>query len=219
MDDSKKVVIGGIVYTTHYFSRLSKALYIHFIYSIILISITLIPEISIYVVALVKVLLFIPTTLIAITTHKIILEGSDSIPEKGLFTFGERERRFIGYGILVVILILPTIAFAFIPKIGIFIFFILASIIISRLSLIFPAIAIEKEMGLKESWDITSSHKMMMFSAVIVFPAVIGFAEYLIGLIPVLWIVAEFLSLLTSVLVVATLSVAYKIIFDEFNEG
>jgi hypothetical protein len=85
---------------------------------------------------------------------------------------------------------------------------------LGRLSLVFPSIAIGEKMDFKDSWDATKNHKLMMFTAVVLFPMGIELFSYLLSLIPGLNYLADFFLIFTIVFVVAALSVAYKIVME-----
>jgi len=69
-------------------------------------------------------------------------------------------------------------------------------------------------MDFKDSWDATKNHKLMMFTAVVIFPTALIILEYCLSLIPGLSYLGDLLSIVTAVFIVATLSVAYKIVMD-----
>jgi len=90
------------------------------------------------------------------------------------------------------------------------------------MSLVFPAIALDEEIGIWESWNKTRNYKLITFFSIIIFPMII---TILVGLIYSLVInflvnvvssyfdvLYVFLDLIITVLVVSTLSSTYKFI-------
>ncbi len=217
MENSIKSVVGGITYVRHYFLPLSKALIVPFTIMLFLTLVLITSNLPKEAKTVISILQWIPLTLIAITTHKIILEGPDSVAEWGINRFGWRELKFTLCEILIVLFALPAAIFILIPYVGVFLFMLVAAYIIGRMSLVFPSIAIGERMDFKDSWIATKDHQLMMFSAVILFPLVIGAFEYFLSLVPGLSYLADFLSIFTVVLVVAALSVAYKIVIESSN--
>ncbi len=150
---------------------------------------------------------------IAITTHRILLLGSDSVPKWGLFRLTSREWTFVYNFLLLVLLYLAlTLALAagssllFILVDSILglnletknmIFVILPMIIIPipilcGLALVFPSIAADKKLSFKEAWNLTKGYRVFCFVTIVVFPnifaAIFGFVygmviEFLVRLI------------------------------------
>lgn len=165
---------------------------------------------------------------IAVTTHRILLLGKEYTSEWGIPKLSKREFAFFLNSVLIGLLCIPIFILGFIPVAGIIIAIILLCIVISRLSLVFPATAIDKEIGISESWNFTKQYKLLMFFSVILFPfifsiivgivynLVIGF---LIGVISnKLYILYPVLDIFITVFIVSALSATYKIISEEHPE-
>lgn len=216
MENAVKAIYGGIVHVKYHFRQLVKSLAVPFVLLIFLVSDVLIPGINTGDLFIIEFAQWIPLTLIAITTHRTILEGPDSVPEWGIKKFGYSEFKFVFYEIGIVLLSLP---FAFIglmiPDIGKYLAMLIIEYVFSRLSLVFPSIAIDKSIDLKASWVYTKDHQVMMFSSVIIFPFVLTGIEEVLAMIPGLFWISGVLSAVTIVFTVSALSVSYKIIQDE----
>ena len=114
---------------------------------------------------------YIVLLMVAISTHRVLILGEESIPYWGLFKLSKREWSFFKGGVLIGVILLltmiPLIIFAALGKawvlLGLLFFFIAMFIVISRLSLIFPAIAIDKEISLSDAWNFTKNYKMLVF--------------------------------------------------------
>lgn len=166
--------------------------------------------------------IYVPFTLainavIAINTHRQILLGSDSVPTWGLRAWDKREWRFVGFGIAVAICLVPAAALAFIPYVGPLLAFVLAFWLLCRLSLIFPAVAVDTDTRFSEAWQMSAPHQWSLIVSVGIFPVGLAILDSLI-LMPVITItdaglVATVLSTavetLTGVFAIAALSLAY----------
>ena len=214
MEDSIKSIVGGITYVRHYSLPLFKALVVPVLIMSVLVLLSLIPDAPIEVISILDFLQWIPLTLIAVTTHRIIIQGPDSVPEWGINRFGLREFKFFVYQLLIMLFMLPAAVFMFIPYVGIFVFFFITLYLISRMSLVFPSIAIGETMDFKDSWKATKNHKLMMFTVVAFFPMLIVIIEILLSLIPGLNYLVGLLSIFTIILMISTLSAAYKLVME-----
>ena len=165
---------------------------------------------------------------IAITTHRISLLGEDSVPKFGSYIFGLREFKFLFKTILfgIIVGIISTLTLL-IPIAGIFILPILLILLISRLSLVFPALACDDEMGFIQAWKSTKKFKLLTILMVIIFPVVFSFSvgivytfaiEFLVKLIsPHLMILYSILNVFIMVFSIAALSSVYKIVRPKPN--
>ncbi len=159
---------------------------------------------------------------VAIATHRILL-NEEEFPIKWRYVeFGSREFKYIRYTLFIGLLCLPSLLCLFIPIIGIFLTVIICLILISRMSLVFPAIALDEEMSVWDSWNNTKNYKLITFFSIIVFPTIITLAvgvvyglviNYLVKVVSSqLDILYVILDLFITVLVVSTLSSTYKFI-------
>lgn len=163
---------------------------------------------------------------IAITVHRVIILGKDSVPKFGSYIFQKREFLFLLKSILLgIIILIPTILLSFIPFIGIFIAVILAILMISRLSIIFPAIACDKNLGFYEAWIKTKNYKLLTIFSVILFPFLFSLSvgivytfaiEFLIKIVSEeLIFLYSFLNVFILVFTLSALSATYSIIIPK----
>jgi len=167
------------------------------------------------------VLLFLEFLLhvsIAISTHRIILMGEESVPEWGKLSIGNNELRFIWYSILVVVIMIPTALLSFIPTIGLPLAFVGIAYLAGRVSLILPATATEQDWNISDAWDKSRNHQLLMSLTVVIFPIIFGIPELLLSYLPYMEIPVIIISIFTTVLVVAALSVVFKLITDEEDD-
>jgi len=140
------------------------------------------------------------------------LEGPNSVPTWGLNRFGVREFRFIGYQLLLVLFAIPFSILVFIPHWGFEIAMITMGYFVSRLSLVFPSVAIGGDLGTGDSWNATKNHQLMMIVVTVLFPFVIFSLETRLESIPALFWIGHLISALITIFVVSSLSVAYEIV-------
>ena len=91
--------------------------------------------------------------------------------------------------------------------------------VFSRLSLVFPAIAIDQSVSYNFSWIVTKNFQFLMCLVVIAFPIILAIPGYFLDMLPYGFIASTVLNSLTTVLMVAALSVTYKGICMELSES
>lgn len=163
-------------------------------------------------------------TILAVTCHRIVLLGVNSVPAYGLKLWSRREFRFLWFvvGIYMVVFLPTSIAVIVVANLYklvsdlqllVIIVTIPAYYVMARLSLVFPATAIDKKATLKWSWQKTRNNGWRMFVVVGVFPWMLSFLMGLIwrenATLPevvMLYIAGYFLV----VIEVSALSLSYK---------
>lgn len=214
-----KILGGAFGYVFEYRSQLGKALLVPFL---VMAGLGLYEPDSesvnwpiVIAALLAQILLY---TVIAITTHRIILMGPSSIPEWGLYMPSKREIRFILYSIGIGLAMIPLGFLLFIPVIGTPVAIVAIAYVMGRLSLVFPAIATDQGWTFSDSWKATESHQILMMIVAFVFPALMGIPEDLLSYLPYSTVMVNIVSAITLVFIVAALSVAFKVITEETNE-
>ena len=152
-------------------------------------------------------------SIIAINTHRIILLGGASVPYWGFRLWGWREIYFTYYIAFFAFLVYLPIALAsFFPLIdGAIAGMILYLWLLSRSSLVLPAIAIDRKMSFRSSWRLTKNHQGSMFLVVGIFPFLITISLLTLGwLLQADDVILTSLEPILNVLTVAALSLAYK---------
>lgn len=158
---------------------------------------------------------------IAITTHRVSILGKDSVPKFGSLIFGLREFKFLFKTILFGIIIgLISFLIALIPIVGIFILPVVLVLLISRLALVFPAVACDEKMGFLQAWRNTKSFKLLTILMIIIFPILFSFLvgiiyslaiEFLIKIVsPHMMILYSILNVFIMVFTISALSSVYK---------
>ena len=198
-----------------------------------------------YLYALVA-LSFLITIVMSINIHRILLLPKVDTPTWGIYTFGAREITFIlkgiGLGILLglAFFVLYFIAmflgkaiqallgsnFASVYSVGITIVIVVfIGTVFSRISLIFPAISIDKSIDFSDAFELTKNYKFLVFVTVLVIPVffaiVVGFVyglaiEFLMALISEkLSILYSLLNVFITVFTIGFLSVTYEYIISK----
>lgn len=160
---------------------------------------------------------------IVITTHRVLILGSSSVPKLGSYILGGKEFKFLFKTILMGILIfIPVILLLFIPYLGIFIAIFIGILLSARLSFIFPAISCEEDISFYSSWKLTKGNTFLILFSIILFPLLFSISvglmyslliEFLVKLIsPYFNILYSFLNVFIAVFSISALSSAYLFI-------
>lgn len=214
----RKVLLGAFGYVYEYRTDLAKALFIPTV-AILLLSAIPIQELGATQLLALIVSHLVIYVLMAITTHRVILLGPSSVPVFGINIPRKRELLFALYLIGAGIIVLPFSLLVKIPDIGRYIAMAASFYVLSRLSLVFPAIAIDQRRSFYDSWKATHSHQVLMIAVGIIFPSVISIPRELLDKIPYISVLVNLLSIVTMVLVIAALSVAFQVITEKCNES
>lgn len=149
-------------------------------------------------------------TIFAVTTHRILLLGDQSVPLWGLRVWGRRETLFLLQVIVVSLCMMPLLLLAALPGIGVLLAIGAGLWVVSRLSLVFPAAAIEEPLTIPEAWALSAPHQMPLLLTVSLFPALVGIPIAIAaGAIPVPFL-ASILGLLVTVFTITALSLSYS---------
>jgi len=212
----KEIVFGALGYVVLYKGALLKMLFLPFVLYILLEVIIenvngLFLEFSTGIAGLLL------QTIIAVTTHRIILLGPKSMEKSGVLNWARRDTSFFMHGVGLGLLVIPIFALSFLPMgpIGFVIAIIISMWIVGRLSLVFPGIAIDHNITFKKSWGLTKNYQFIMFLVVIVFPILLFIPSVLVSKIPYTFLITSLLSTLTIVLTVSALSVTYKLVTNK----
>jgi len=180
-------------------------------------------------------ILFVINIVMAIITHRVLLLEDENISKNwGLYKFTGREFKFFYMSVIMGIIILIATVIIMVPLsflstytnsevvvIGMLILvFLIASFLFSRLSLILPSIAIDKDISFTQSWVLTSKYKFLAFLCVVLIPtfvALIISAIYGLAIGFLTTVISSKLVFLNSVLnvfvnvfVISALSATYK---------
>jgi hypothetical protein len=186
-------------------------------------------------------LTYVVEAIFAITTHRVVLLGGNSVPKLGLTKWTKRETYFVlhlfglfaivlglgGLGMYILVYILSN-------SLGLLGMLIAVTIwatcayIFARLSLVFPSIAIDQGISFKKSWELTEGNEDIIVNIVILVPLLFIIPQMLLSLLflipeisnlgtdPTIFnLVTETLRLLFTVFVIAALSLTYKFILEE----
>ena len=219
-------------------TALIKALFIPLILIVVLTKMSLMYPTSTLVSFSTAVLMFLINITIAITTHRILLLGSQSIPKWGLFKFGSREFQFFVTSAIIAIIItvvvfIGSLPLSFLPKSlvasGVLVISVIFAVILfSRFSLALPSIAIDKQISISDAWEYTKHYKLLTFFTIIVFPLLFAFIigvvytlviGFLVKVISVhLNILYPLLDVFIAVFIISALSATYRVIQEQHPE-
>lgn len=207
----KTIILGTLGYVFEYRRILLRVLLVPFVLYMALDTISLYKQ-DWVAKLLLSVLSLMVQTIFAITTHRVMLLGPQSVPSWGVLSWSRREMLFALHIIGLALVAMPFAFFTFIPMVG---WLLTAASIIwitGRLSLVFPLIAIDQHVTFKDSWQLTRRHQALMIFVVMVFPIALMSPVYLLRLLPYSFVLTSFFTTLTTVFTVTALSVAYKYI-------
>lgn len=119
----------------------------------------------------------------AVTCHRIVILGNESVPVSGIVFWSKRELRFFMHGMKFVIIILIIVSLIATPLVNtglpekslIALMVVVLSPIIyvlSRVVLLFPATAVDKYYDLKWSYELTEGNGIRMTIIVALIPAI-----------------------------------------------
>ncbi len=201
---------------------------------------------SLYFLYALAALSFLVTIVMSINVHRILLLNEENTPTWGVYKFGRREITFILKGIglaLILGLTLFLLYFissflgkaitgffgataSFVYNISVFILIVgFVGMLFSRISLIFPAISIDKPIDFADAFELSKNHKFLVFVTVLVIPVffavVVGFVyglaiEFLMALISEkLSLLYSLLNVFITVFTIGFLSVTYEFLLSQ----
>ncbi len=160
---------------------------------------------------------------LAIIVHRVVLIGSNSIPSWGIRAWGKRETSFflhsigVWFAIIVPWLFLTTLVVPLDSKIPMNLRFLPVLLIIARLSLVFPSIAINQKLSFRESWRLTKEHKFLVLFLVGVMPLLINLPAHFIPETLIGTIFGSIFGCATTVVTVALLSKTFELCIGQSN--
>ena len=209
----KRTLLGAFAYIYQYRKPFSKALLLPVVF-LVVIELMPVHESDTGSIFLLRFLSFLIYIVLAISTHRIILLGPQSVSEWGVYMPGKREFTFFMYSIGIGLLMIPFSFLSFIPYMGFLVAGISMAYMMGRLSLILPAIATDREWSFSDSWKATRNHQVLMMVVVGLFPFIISIPELLLSYIPYSGLLVSLLSAITLILVISALSVAFQVIAE-----
>ena len=174
---------------------------------------------------LLKFFSLIAYSVLAITVYRVLLKGKEAVPAWGLRTWSIRESKFILYVIAVDLFLLlsfyflvsfdfrhhakdPALGFIFTLILLFFIYCIF--MVVARVSLIYPATALEHKMTFKDAWQVSRIYKNYLF-LVVVIPRLLMMWIHLLPSKPLLLvIIASVIRILSHLFFIAVLAIAYN---------
>lgn len=188
---------------------------------------------------IILVFVFYINIIMAVSVHRIILIKDDISLFKSIFPSSTELNFFLK--ILLFFILTLLVAFL-ISAFGMMLFmlfvdrniamilaailaFIVVSLLASRFSMVFPAIAINEKMGFSEALNMTKNYKFLSLFMVVIFPIIISILiafvygliiKFLSGVVsPHFELLYVFLNVFITVLTISCLSVTYSYIKEE----
>lgn len=162
---------------------------------------------------------------IAIVVHRCILIGSESFPPWGIGAWSNRETSFFFYSLGIgFITIIPCLILSFLilpldsgtPMI----FRMLPGLyLMARLSLVFPSIAVDKDISFRESWKLTKKHHLLVVLLVGLVPLLLNLPTYYLPDTPLTMLFKSAYGCITAVIIIALLSKAYSLCVEQGGAG
>lgn len=214
----KLVLAGALIFVWEQKKVFAKALLLPFLLYLAIDLVINFSPASNWLLALSPISLAIHT-IVAITTHRLILLGPESVPEWGIKSWTKRETFFLLHLVLVGSMIIPLALLQLIPILGGIAAIGIYCWLLGRVSLVFPGIAVDKGYTIPYSWAATENFQKEMVVIVILFPITIGLPTAILSLLPYTSILVSAVSLLLNVFTIAALSLAYREILRSANES
>jgi len=210
----QKVISGAFYYVLKYKLQLAKALAVPFV-AFLAIDAIYVPELNDLASWVLGFLSILLQSLIAITTHRIVLLGPASVPTWGIRSFSKREFFFVLHVFGLTAVTIPVALIGVTSVVGLVAAVILMCWLVGRLSLVFPGIATDKGVTFKVSWKLTQNYQGLMSMVVVLFPLMLSIPSLLLQLLPHSRIIGTFIESFATVFQVAALSMAYHLITDQ----
>ena len=215
MDNILTIFFGAFSFVYQYRRCLFKALIVPLIILLILAIVEKTIELTNFWSILLTVIDSLTYTVFAITIHRIVLLGEESVPEWGFRKISMREISFFIRSIGIGLFLMAPGLLIFIPYVGWVLALVSIAYLLGRFSLVFPAIATGEKWAFKDSWKATEEHQLMMAIIAAILPLVIALPTIILIFIPNTEIFTVVLSLITTIFSVAALSLAFKFVHDE----
>jgi len=153
--------------------------------------------------------------IVSVAIHRTIIIEEKNSTYFGIISFGVRERGYLLAFIVSAICCSPSLLFLFIPYIGEYATTVVGAYIFSRISLMFPSVAVGKPMNARDSWQATKNNQIIMIAVVFLFSSFFSALEWVMAKLGVPAVLIEVFSLFTIVFLVGALSEAYKAIMAQ----
>lgn len=152
----------------------------------------------------------------AVITHRLFLLGEEEASSKALMPWGKRETYFLFcllalmvgavliFGVMGIATMALSASYASIVGVPIVLY------LFARVSLVFPAAAVDEGLTFTDSWRITENHQILVLAIVIGIPVLIGIVWVLLSYIPYSLVLNLLLDLVLGVVGIGCLSLTYK---------
>ncbi len=214
-----KIFKGALALLLHYRRELSKALVFPLL-GYLIVGVAMVGTTNTLTATMGSLLSMALQCLIAVTVHRVLLLGPESVEHWGPRRWTSKDSKFllhmVGLVLIITFSMLPFLLLAaFSPAITLLGALICYTFVSMRLSLVFPAIAIERDFGYRDAWLLSSRYLKEMFFTVALVPLLVmlpmlplalmfAFSPLAMDAVATVW------SILATVFIIAALSVTYK---------
>lgn len=173
-------------------------------------------------------------SIFAITCHRLVIIGDESVPRFGISKWTPRETRFVGWsiGLGLLLILIGSISGAIVFMVVEVLFddymneldnhfltiavMLPAAYLIAKFSLVYPATAIDERPDMQWSWDITRNNGWRVTIVVWLLPLVFGYLQGLILREDATLLEVTIISLLGMTLLVVEI-VALSLVYQELS--
>jgi len=174
-----------------------------------------------------RILYWMVITVFAVTCHRLILLGDDSVPKYGLRKWSKRESSFVGWSLLgyggwtLITLLVIIFSVGFTGSLGslpqawggyaLYFIAVPGAYVFARFSVLLPATAVDEQRDLTWAWKTTEGNGWRLFLVVGILPFALSYGpDYLPGRLSVVDFVIQAVGLILYVVEVAALSLSYQ---------
>ncbi len=205
----RKIIFGAFYIVYEYRTSLAKALATPFLAYLAIEGCAYL-DVPDFISWFLAALAWVVYAIIAITTHRVVLLGPNSVPEWGIASWSRRETYFILHILAFGLIAMGLSLLSFIPIVGVIAALLVICWLLPRFSLVFPGIAVDKGVTFKLSWELTENHQLHMFLIVVLFPILLAIPAIIFGLIPHGSFLSSICAAFVIVFEITALSLTYQ---------
>jgi len=185
-------------------------------------------EVALLPLLLLSVIGLVANVYMAVAVHRCVILGSEFARTWGIGTWTSRETAFVGQSIAIGFITFAPFAIVATVLSSVFdydletllaVLFCLASYFMARLSLVFPSIAVEKPIRIRESWRITSKHHSLVFVLVFLVPTLLFLPVQFLPQDPIMAFLGSVYYCFVLIFTVALLSKTYTLCIEGGHGG
>ena len=150
-------------------------------------------------------------TVFAVMTIRLTVLGSSVVQGWTNFSWTRRETLFFGRSLLIALIMIPIGLLAAIPVLGIPLAFVLIVWVMSRLSLLLTASALDHETSISTAWELSEKHQLPLVGIATIFPVIMALPAIAFSFAPaVLTPIGDVIGVVTTAFTQAAVGLAYR---------